>query len=92
MPRGRKKGSKATAPLNRGVLWLAVTNDKYELPIAVALSQRELGELLKTDHTNISKTFRVYGRQSSAHMQYLVYKVEIGKKEFKELVEAEINS
>lgn len=85
----RLKGSASRVPANRGVLWLAVTNDEYELPIAVALSQRELGEMLKTDHTNISKTFRVYGRQSSAHMQYLVYKVRIGKKEFQKIINLE---
>ena len=38
-------------------IWLAVDADKYELPIAVASSARELGELIGTNKHNIETAF-----------------------------------
>lgn len=38
------------------VLYMAVTNDVYELPVAVADSPKELAEMLGSDRNTISST------------------------------------
>lgn len=38
-------------------IWMAVDTDEYELPIAVASSARELGQMLGTDGHNIETRF-----------------------------------
>lgn len=35
------------------MIWLAVTADKYELPVATAGSARELARIMRTTETNI---------------------------------------
>lgn len=42
--------------MNKKYLWLAVDADKYELPIAVASSARELGEMIGSNKHNIETT------------------------------------
>lgn len=51
-----------TLTINQGIimskkyLWLAVDADKYELPIAVASSARELGEMIGSNKHNVETT------------------------------------
>lgn len=88
---GRPKGLRNAMPANRGRLWMAVTDDEYELPIAVALSQRELGEMLNVNHEVISHRYYRGIRGSCTRMQYKICKVDIGKEEFKKLIQYECN-
>lgn len=50
----------------KGYLWMKVTNDAYELPLAVASSASELAKMLhvttKSIYSNISKS-KKYGRR-----------------------------
>lgn len=58
-------------------LWLAVTPDKYELPIAVADTARELGRILGASGNLITK---IYCMHNKGHYEkwtkYKIVKVE----------------
>ena len=56
----------------RKYLYIATTKDKYELPIAVADSTKELAEMLGLDH----KTVSMYMCESNKHRKGF-YKVDI---------------
>lgn len=86
---GRTKGSLSSVPKNMGILWMAVTDDKFELPLAVALTQKELAEMMNVNHTNISRRLRLTGKEKHGKMKFLVHKVHIGKLEFNKIIEFE---
>lgn len=39
-------------------LWMEVTNDEYELPIAIADTAKELAEMRGVDRTTIAKSIK----------------------------------
>lgn len=55
------------------VLWVATTTDKYELPICVYDSQKDLAERLGTTVSNIS--YLAERKRRSNRSKYYVYKV-----------------
>lgn len=59
---------------NPKALWIATTPDKYELPLVVCDSQKELAEKLGTSISNISH-LRTRKRRSDRRCKYYIYKV-----------------
>lgn len=57
-------------------LYLKVTNDKYELPIAVAESQTELARLLGVSRTAVNKAYKYQERCIHATSSYKEVEVE----------------
>lgn len=58
-------------------LWLAVTPDKYELPIAVADTAVELGKMLGLKHNMISKIYCMHNKgQYDNWTKYKIIKLE----------------
>ena len=56
------------------VLWLKITKDKYELPVAVAESPRELEQMLGLSRKTVSKQIW-YAKKNKTKCQYI--KVEV---------------
>lgn len=54
------------------VLWIAVTPDRYELPICVCDSQKDLAEHLGVTTSNISHLKK---KRRSNRSKYYIYKV-----------------
>lgn len=60
-------------------VWMAVTPDEYELPIAVADSALELAQMMGTTETAIfCRRFTAKSIKRLDRVQYLVHKVWIG--------------
>ena len=58
-------------------LWLAVTLDKYELPIAVADTARELGRMLGAKGNLINKIYCMHNKGIYTNWKkYKIVKVE----------------
>lgn len=58
-------------------LWLAVTADKYELPIAVADTGAELGRMLGIKHNLINKMLCMHNKgQIASWKKYKIIKLE----------------
>ena len=55
------------------ILWIAVTPDRYELPIYICDSQKDLAERLGTTVSNVSHL--VKRKRRSSRGKYYVYKV-----------------
>lgn len=55
------------------VLWIAATPDRYELPICVCDSQKDLAERLGTTVSNISHLAE--RKRRSSRSKYYIYKV-----------------
>ena len=55
------------------VLWIAVTPDRYELPVCVCDSQKDLAERLGVTVSNISHLAE--RKRRSSRSKYYVYKV-----------------
>ena len=66
----KQKDSKKKEPK---VLWIAVTPDRYEFPICVCDSQKDLAERLGTTVSNISHLAE--RKRRSSRSKYYVYKV-----------------
>lgn len=61
-------------------LWLAVTPDKYELPIAVADTAAELGRMLGKNGNFISKMYSCHNKgKHKKWTKYKIIKLKIGK-------------
>lgn len=56
-------------------LWLAVTKDKYELPLAVADTAAELGAQIGKSSTSIWKAVR-YAEKHGTRCAYVRVKIE----------------
>ena len=56
------------------MIWMAVSSDKYELPIIIADSSSELAEKLGTTPTAIR--VRAYKQQDGSKSGLRIYKVE----------------
>lgn len=65
---------------NRGVIWLKVTHDKYELPIAVADSAKELAELTGCSENNIHSS-RSHSKMDGRWTPYRRVEIEEGDDE-----------
>ena len=57
------------------MLWIAVSRDKYELPIAVADSIEELAELCGVKVNSI-RSYICHARQSGKRCKYVAIEVE----------------
>ena len=57
------------------VLWLKVTNDKYELPMAVAESSKELEQMLGLSKRTVSKQVR-NAERTKRKCQYIKIEVD----------------
>ena len=44
------------------IIWMKVSRDKYELPLAVAYTQAELARILNTDKNNIASSMSHHRR------------------------------
>lgn len=51
-------------------LWLEVTKDKYELPLAVADSAKELAQMVGTTESNVRSNF--YKRAEKSRFQRII--------------------
>lgn len=58
-------------------LYLCVTNDKYELPLAVAETQAELAEMRHVDHTTISAALRRKFKKHNINKKHKYVEVEV---------------
>lgn len=59
------------------MIWLAVTPDKYELPIAVADTARELSELLGLHKNAATKLYYLHSKGiCKQHIKYKIVKVK----------------
>ena len=57
-------------------LWMAVTPDKYELPIAVADTGKELAKILGVTESNICHLWN-RKRKSDRRCKYYIYRIEV---------------
>lgn len=55
------------------MLWLAVTPDKYELPIAVADTAKELSQILGLHHHAVTKLYCMH--RKGMFKRYTKYKI-----------------
>lgn len=69
-------------------LWIYVSADKYEFPLAIALSSNELGEMIGVDGTTIRTA--VYHAEKRGH-SCRYKKVKVTEEEYKEFLE-ELNN
>lgn len=61
-------------------LWLAVTPDKYELPIAVADSAMELSRMLGSKNNLVSKQYCQHKKGNfKKWTKYKIIKLKVGK-------------
>lgn len=61
-------------------LWMAVTPDKYELPIAVADTARELSRMLGSNNNLVSKQYCQHNKNKSKKWtKYKIVKIKVGK-------------
>ena len=60
-------------------LYIATTKDKYELPIAVADSTKELAEMLGIPHKTVSMYMTPVNQENRPHSGF--YKVYVGGEE-----------
>ena len=58
------------------VLWLEVTQDKYELPLAVAIDQHELARMRGTTAAKIRACYSKYKTGKSKQCRYRRVEVE----------------
>lgn len=60
------------------MLWLAVTPDKYELPIAVADTARELSKILGLSSHQVTSLYHLHNKgEIKEYRKYKIVKVEV---------------
>ena len=64
----------------RKFIWMAVTPDKYELPVAVADTALELGRMLGLKGNAVSKIYCEHNKgMYHKWTQYKIIKLKVGK-------------
>lgn len=58
------------------ILWLEVTNDKYELPVAVADTSDELGRMVGVTGNTIRKMVYKHRKGLVDHTRYILLRID----------------
>lgn len=58
------------------VLWMAVTPDEYELPLAVADTAKGLANMLGVTESNVCKLWH-RKRRGNRKCKYYIYRIEV---------------
>ena len=63
-------------------LWLLVSEDKYELPLCVAETARELGEMIGVNELRIINTVAQYKRRGKTFCRYVKLEFDDDKEDY----------